>query len=290
MIVVTGATGNVGRSLVDQLLSAGRPVRAVTRDPRRAQLPPGAETLPADLGDPDGLGGLFDGATAVFLNLSALSGDTPLGGGADRTTALLTAARRAGVSRVVMLSSGIIHEGADTTHPIYVHHAAHEQAVRDSGLRWTFLRPNAFATNARQWAPQIRTQDTVRGPYARSTTAPIHEHDIAAVAATALLDDTDAHAGAAHTLTGPEAVTTAEQIHAIGTALGRDLTFQEIPAEEVGPDLFPHVPVEMLPAVLASFAATVDTEPLITTTVEEVTGTPARTFTRWAEDHRDDFR
>ncbi|MFH8371319.1 SDR family oxidoreductase [Streptomyces sp. NPDC018031] len=290
MIVVTGATGNVGRSLVNQLLAAGHGVRAVTRDPRRARLPDGADVTGADLTDTSRLDTLFDGATGIFLNLSALSGHTPLSGGAEHTAALLAAARTAGVTRVVLLSSGIIEEGADTTHPIHIHHAAHEQAVRDSGLPWTFLRPYAFASNAHQWAPQIRTQDTVRGPYARATTAPIHEHDIAAVAATALLDRTGAHTGAAHRLTGPEAVTTAEQIHAIGEALGRHLTFREIPAEETGPELFPHVPAQMLPAVLDAFAATVDTEPLITTTVEDVTGTRARTFARWAEDHRDDFR
>ncbi|WP_431044959.1 SDR family oxidoreductase [Streptomyces sp. P1-3] len=288
MIVVTGATGNVGRSLVTQLLAAGQAVRALTRDPGRALLPVGADVVGADLSEPAEHDALFTGATALFLNLSALSGPTPLSAGAGTTTALLDAARRAGVTRVVMLSSGIIQEGADTAHPIHRHHAEHEAAVRDSGLEWTFLRPNAFATNAFQWAPQIRSGDTIRGPYPDANTAPIHEHDIAAVALTALLED--GHTGAAYRLTGPDAATTAEQIHAIGTALGRTLTFREIPADDVGPDLFPHVPPTMLPAILASFAATVGVTPEITTTVRDVTGTPARAFTRWAEDHRDDFR
>ncbi|MFI6462084.1 NAD(P)H-binding protein [Streptomyces sp. NPDC050528] len=275
MIVVTGATGNVGRALVERLTAAGRPVRALTRDPRRAGLPDQAEVVRHQLDAPSAL---FEGATHLFLNLQA-TGDT--------TPALLDAARTAGVRHVVMLSSGIVREGAETSHPIYVWHEKAEQQVRDSGLEWTFLRPNAFATNAFQWAPQIRAGDTVRGVYADAVAAPIHEDDIAAVAERTLLDG--GHEGAAHRLTGPEPVTTAQQITAIGHALGRDLRFTEIPADTAGTELFPHVPPEMLRGLLRGFAASVGTTPEITTTVEEITGTPARTFATWAKDHADDF-
>lgn len=276
MIVVTGATGNVGRALVERLAAADRPVRALTRDPQRAGLPQQAEVVRHQLGDPTAL---FEGATRLFLNLQAVG---------DTTPALLDAAHAAGVRHVVMLSSGIVREGADTSHPIHVWHAQAEQQVRDSGLEWTFLRPNAFATNAFQWAPQIRTGDTVRGPYADAVWAPIHEDDIAAVAERALLDG--GHAGAAHRLTGPEPITTAQQIAVIGHALGRDLHFTEVPADEVDAELFPHVPTEMLRGLLNRLAASVGTTPEITTTVEKLTGTPARTFATWAEDHADDFR
>jgi uncharacterized protein YbjT (DUF2867 family) len=167
-------------------------------------------------------------------------------------------------------------------------HAELEARVRESGLGHTFLRPNAFATNSLQWEPQIRLGDTVRGPFAAAVTAPIHEADIADVAARTLLDD--GHQGAVHRLTGPHAVTTEQQIHAIGAALGRTLRFIDVPAEDVGPEMFPHVPPQILPALLASFAAAVGTEPEITTTVEAVTGQPARTFDQWARDHKADFR
>jgi uncharacterized protein YbjT (DUF2867 family) len=276
VIVVTGATGNVGRALVERLTTAGRPVRALTRDPRRAGLPEQAEVVRHQLDDP---AALFEGATHLFLNLQA-AGDT--------TPALLDAARAAGVRHVVMLSSGIIREGADTSHPIHVRHEKAEQQVRDSGLEWTFLRPNMFATNAFQWAPQIRTGDIVRGAHADAAAAPIHEDDIAAVAERALLDG--GHQGAAHRLTGPEPVTTAQQITAIGHALGRDLRFTEIQADEVDTELFPHVPPEMLRGLLRGLAASVGTTPEITTTVEKITGTPARTFATWAKDHADHFK
>ncbi|MGV9884696.1 NAD(P)H-binding protein [Streptomyces sp. NPDC003006] len=283
MIVVTGATGNVGRALVTQLTAEQAPVRALTRAPERAGLPATTQIARLDLSgdrpEPTDLAPLFDGATGLFLHLQAAGA---------HTTALLEAARAGGVRHVTVLSSGIIEDGADTSHPIHVAHAELEARVTESGLGRTFLRPNAFATNSLQWAPQVRVGDTVRGPFPGAVTAPIHEADIAAVAARTLLDD--GHDGAVHRLTGPEAVTTEEQIHTIGAALGRTLRFIDVPPEEVGPELFPHVPPQMLPAILASFAEAVGVEPEITTTVQTVTGKPARTFAQWAHDHKDDFR
>ncbi|MGA5897643.1 NAD(P)H-binding protein [Streptomyces venetus] len=276
MIAVTGPTGNIGRALVERLVAAGRPVRALTRDPGRARLPAGVETVRLDPAEPDGL---FEGATELFLYVQA---------GGEHTPRLLDAARAAGVRHVVLLSSGIIDSGADESHPIHVMHATAERHVRDSGLTWAFLRPNAFATNAFQWAPQIRAGDTVRGVFADGQAAPIHEDDIAAVAERALLDD--GHEGAAHRLTGPEAITNAGQVAAIGKALGRELDFTEVAPDEAAAELFPHVPPEMLQALLKSFAATVGVPPEITGTVGEITGRPARPFAVWAEDHADDFR
>ncbi|MEU6774346.1 NAD(P)H-binding protein [Streptomyces sp. NPDC046759] len=272
MIVVTGATGNVGRALVDRLLAAGRPVRALTRDPRRAALPDGAEVVRFQ---PDEPAALFGGATALFLYAQAAAPD------------LLAAARARGVRHVVLLSSGIVQEGADETHPIHVMHATAEQQIRDSKLAWTFLRPNAFATNALQWAPQIRAGDTVRGVFADALSAPIHEDDIAAVAERVLLDG--GHEGAVHRLTGPGATSNAEQVAAIGAALGRELTFVETDPGEAGPELFPHVPPQMLERLLRTFGETVGVPPEITDTVEKTTGVPARTFAQWARDHAGDF-
>ncbi|MFB7593886.1 NAD(P)H-binding protein [Streptomyces sp. NPDC056160] len=276
MIVVTGATGNVGRALVERLTAAGRPVRALTRDPQRAGLPETAEVVRFQPDDP---AALFTGATKLFLYVQA---------GGDRTTEFLAAARKAGVRHVVLLSSAMVAEGADETHPIHVMHAGAERAIRDSGLEWTFLRPGAFATNAFQWAGQIHAGDTVRGVFADGMSAPIHEDDIAAVAERALLDD--GHEGAVHRLSGPEAISNADQVAAIGRALGRELTFTEVPPEEAGPELFPHVPPHMLQGLLDAFRASVGATPEITDTVEKVTGTPARTFAQWAEDHTSAFR
>ncbi|MET9080652.1 NAD(P)H-binding protein [Streptomyces sp. NPDC004237] len=276
MIAVTGATGNVGRALVERLVAGGQPVRALTRDPERAGLPDKAEVVKFQADDQ---AALFAGVTRLFLYVQGAGGRMP---------ELLDAARTAGVRHVVLLSSGIIQEGADETHPIHVMHATAERQIRDSGLAWTFLRPNAFATNALQWAPQIRAGNTVRGVFAGMVTAPIHEDDIAAVAERALLDD--GHEGAAHRLTGPAATTNTDQIAAIARAVGRELTFVEVTPREAGPLLFPQTPPELVRGLLKAFEATVGVPPEITTTVEEITGRPARAFARWAEDHAADFR
>ncbi|MEU1159751.1 NAD(P)H-binding protein [Streptomyces sp. NPDC005921] len=276
MIAVTGATGNVGRALVERLVAGGQPVRALTRDPERAGLPDKAEVVKFQADDQ---AALFAGVSRLFLYVQGAGGRMP---------ELLDAARTAGVRHVVLLSSGIIQEGADETHPIHIMHATAERQIRDSGLTWTFLRPNAFATNAFQWAPQIRAGNTVRGVFAGMLTAPIHEDDIAAVAERALLDD--GHEGAAHRLTGPAATTNTDQIAAIARAVGRELTFVEVPPQEAGPLLFPQTPPELVRGLLKAFEATVGVPPEITTTVEEITGRPARTFARWAEDHAADFR
>ncbi|MFF4701707.1 NAD(P)H-binding protein [Streptomyces sp. NPDC001288] len=276
MIAVTGATGNVGRALVGRLVAAGQPVRALTRAPERAGLPDGAEVVRFR---PDGLDALFDGVDKLFLYVQGAGGRMP---------ELLAAARAAGVRQAVLLSSGIIQDGADETHPIHAMHAGAERQIRDSGLAWTFLRPNAFAANALQWAPQIRSGDTVRGVFADMLTAPVHEDDIAAVAERALLDD--GHEGAVHRLTGPAATTNTDQIAAIGRAVGRDLAFVEVGPEEAGPLLFPRTPPDVVRGLLKTFADTVGVAPEITATVEEVTGRPARAFPQWAADHAADFR
>lgn len=281
MIVVTGATGNVGRALVAQLAADQVPVRALTRDPARARVPAGAEVARfAGPGEPAAMAAQFEGATALFLHLVAGGEDTP---------ALLAAARDGGVKHVVVLSSIIVDHDAAAEHPIHVVHSALERHVRESGLGWTALRPGAFSTNSLQWAPQVRAGDTVRGPFGDAVSSPIHEADIAAVAAVALRDPAG-HTGAVHSLTGPEGVTTREQIHAVGRAVGRELRFEEIAPAEVPADMFPHVAPEMLPALLRALGDSVGTEPDLTTAVRDVTGRPARTFARWAEDHADDFR
>ncbi|MFF4797576.1 NAD(P)H-binding protein [Streptomyces sp. NPDC001351] len=132
MIAVAGATGNVVRALVQRLVADGLPVRALTRDPQRAALPDGAEVVRLR---PDRPEALFEGATKLFPYLQT---------GTD----LPAAARAAGVRHVVLLSSGIIQDGADETHPIHVMHATAQRAIRDSGLEWNFLRPSVYATDA----------------------------------------------------------------------------------------------------------------------------------------------
>ncbi|KPC66337.1 NAD(P)H-binding protein [Streptomyces chattanoogensis] len=283
MIVVTGATGNIGRRLVGRLLEDGVAVRALTRDPARAGLPPEAETVRADLTDAAGLEPLLAGADALFLNLAA--------GGQEAAGAVLDAAVKAGVRRVVLNSSiAVTGTPADETNFIARMHAALERAVRDSGLEWTFVRGGDYATNALAWSASIRESGVVRDAHPGAQGVPVHEADLAEVAAVALLDRSGAHQGQIYTVTGPEVLTVAQRVAAIGGAVGRETRVEQITEEAAAEAMSgPHFPKEAALELVRMFGGTVGTAPAVSDAVERVTGRPARTFAEWARDHAADF-
>ncbi|GAA1715678.1 NAD(P)H-binding protein [Streptomyces yatensis] len=275
MFVVTGATGNVGGYVVKELAEAGAEVLALTRDPKTARLPEGVraartEELP------------LDGATALFLN--------PAVAWQVGTEKLLERAKESGVRRIVMLSSSSVLEDVDPqTNPIGARHRALEDEVERTGLEWTFVRPGAFAANALQWVDQIKAGDVVYGPYAGAQMAAIHEADMGAVAARAMLADD--LVGQAPELTGPESLSFADQVRVIGEVIGRPLRYEEIPPEAarermVGEFLTP----ELADSLLRVFAECVDRPQAISPEVERITGRPGRTFAQWVEDRAADFR
>src|SRR5271169_5279594 len=164
-----------------------------------------------------------------------------------------------------------------------------EQLIETSGLQWTILRPGMFAANALSWwAPQIRTGDVVRWPYLSTPTAPIDERDIAAVAVHALCDD--GHAGTEYVLTGPQSLSQFEQISTIGRVIGRTLTIQEISPDDAQRELSATMPASIVKMLLDAWSAGAGLPAFVTSTVAEITGTPARTFLDWATDHASDFR
>ena len=278
-ILVTGATGNVGRQVVSQLLATDARVRALTRNPDAADLPPGVEVVCGDLTVPEALDGCLDGVDVVFLVWTAPAGAAPAA--VDRI------AKHA--RRIVFLSSP--HR---TPHPFFQQPNPLADAVRGierlieaSGLRWTFLRPGIFAANSLSWwAPQIRAGDVVRWPYAAAPTAPIHERDIAAVAVRALLEA--GHDGAEYVLTGPQSLTQLEQVITIGDVIGRPLRFEEISPEEWRREML--APASVVNMLLDAWAAAIGQPALVTSTVAEITGSPARTFRDWVTDHAEEFR
>jgi uncharacterized protein YbjT (DUF2867 family) len=281
--VVTGASGTVGRSLVAQLLRAGEPVRAVTRDPAGARFPPGAEVVGGDLADPATLAAALEGAERLHL--------FPYPETAPAVAAL---ARRAGVRRVTVLSSGSVTAGYDTDYQLPV-----EQAVEASGLEWTHLRPGEFAANRLAlWGPSVRAERVVRWPFPDEVGIPVHEADIAAVAVLALLED--GHAGRAYDMTGPARVSVREQVAAIAAAIGDEVRLEPVSREEAlrllteqggwaaanGPFLLGYEGFSE-----GTEYPEIDVEELVPLpTVERLTGRPARSFAEWAADHADDFR
>lgn len=278
-ILVTGSTGTIGRQVVSQLLSTDAQVRAMTRNPDAADLPSGVEVVRGDLTDPASLDRCLEGIEAVFLVWTAPAAAVP--GAVER---IAKQARRA-----VFLTAPhkTPHPLFQQTNPMAAMHAEIERRIAASGLQWTFLRPGMFAANALSWwGPQIRSGDVVRWPYADVPTAPIHERDVAAVAVRALL--AEGHEGAEYVLTGPESLSHREQVITIGEGIGRPLRFEEISPEEARRELpFPAPAMDML---LKAWAAALGHPALVTSTVEEITGRPARTFRDWVADHAAELR
>ncbi|VCU69811.1 NAD(P)H azoreductase [Pigmentiphaga humi] len=277
MILVTGASGNIGRCVVRQLVEAGERVRALVRDPSSAAFPPGVQACAGDLAEPAGLAQAFDGVERMFLF-------TPASG----CGSVASAARAAGVRRAVLLSSAATQKADPRVNPIAARHDAAEKAVQAAGLAWTFLRPDSFAANALAWAAGIRAQSEVRGAYPQAQRNPIHEEDVAAVAVAALLGS--GHEQAAYLLTGPAIITQAGQAEAIGQAIGRPVRFVELTRECALEEMAAHTPRPVAEKLLDYAAKSVHVPPLVTSAVEDVTGRPARSFARWAQDHAADFR
>ncbi|MQY25914.1 NAD(P)H-binding protein [Nocardia aurantia] len=271
-VVVTGATGTVGGLVVRRLLEAGREVRAVTRDPEGAVLPDSVEVVGGDLDVPDSLTRAFTGAEALLLIARPATA-------AD----VARLACRCGIGRIVTLSSML----ADSEPPDAVGHRAMERAVEGVEVAWTHLRPGMFAANLLTWAPSIRATGVVREPYAAAAQTPIHEADIAAVAATALVGA--GHAGRRYPLTGPQTLTKAEQVAAIGAGIGRALEFEEISPDEWRRENADRVPPFVQDFLLDIWARSAARPEPVLNTVAEVTGRPGRPLVEWAADRAAEF-
>jgi Predicted nucleoside-diphosphate-sugar epimerases len=279
-VLVTGATGQIGREVVSQLRSSGCRIRAMSRNPHAANLPPDVEVVGGDLSAPDTLDACLNGIDSVFLVWIA-----PLAAAAPALEKIGAYARQ-----IVLLTSP--HR---TPHPFFqqpnglrIVHAGVEQMIEASGLRWTFLRPGPFAINCRNWwAPQVRKGDVVRWFYGDAATAPVHEADIAAVAVRALCDE--GHDGSEYVLTGPASLTQREQVQIIGNAIDRPLRFEELSHAMAREQMLSMMPPPVADMLLNAYAAAVGQPALVTSTVLEVTGAPARSFREWAMDHAGDF-
>ncbi|WP_280397091.1 NAD(P)H-binding protein [Nocardia carnea] len=275
MIVVTGATGNIGRPLVQTLTAAGAQVRAVSRTVRAADLPAGVEHRQADLLDTNRLAAALDGAHTVFL----LTSGEFLGAGGDLTD-VMRVVREAGAQRVVLVSSQGVGTG---NHP-----SDAEDAVEESGVARTILRPGNFASNALQWAESVRTQRAIAAPFADIALPVIDPADIAAVAAAALLDDS--HAGKTYELTGPEPVSPRQQAAALGTVLGEPVRFTELSRAQAHARMTQFMPEPVVEATLDMLGHPAPALQQVSPDVQQVLGRPPRTFTEWAARHATAFK
>ncbi|MDH6489407.1 NAD(P)H-binding protein [Streptomyces sp. SAI-127] len=274
MIVVTGATGNVGRPLVRELLAAGEQVTAVSRRSPRDN-PAGLRHHQADLAAPQTLKPALEGAEALFL---LTSGDFVAQGG--NLDDVLEVVRAGGVRRVVLLSSQGVATG---DHPTEL-----EDAVRRSGLEWTMLRPGGFHSNALQWAGAVRAERTVAAPFGDVALPTVDPEDIAQVAAVALRDPS--HAGRIHELTGPAPISPRQQTAAIADAVGEPVRFVEQTRGEARAEMVRFMPEPIADATLDILGNPSPGLRRVSPDIERVLGRPPRAFADWAARNASVFR
>lgn len=282
-VLVIGATGRVGRLVVGELVRAGTPVRALTRRPERANLPAGVDLVRGDLTAPESVDVALDGVGSVFMTWTGELATAP-------AVCSRLAADRSPSRRVVYLSAPLRtpHPFFQQPNPMRDLHAGVEDALAVTGLDIAILRPGMFASNALHWwAPQIRQGEVVRWPYAAAETAPLDERDLAAIAARVLLDARLAHADVV--LTGPDALSQAAQVEAIGTAIGRPLRYEELSADEFRRTTAATWPPNVADMLLNAWRAALGHPAVVTSAVDDILGAPARTFSQWAADHATEF-
>ncbi|MEV5854565.1 NAD(P)H-binding protein [Streptomyces anulatus] len=280
MILATGATGNIGSELVRQLSvdGHGAAVRALTRDAARAGavVPDGVELAEGDLGRADSLKSALGGVRSLFL-ISGVGDDA----------GVLHAAREAGVEHVVLVSSITV-----MTHPHLGPARANlavERRLRESGMEWTILRPTQFASNTFWWARSVRDESVVRVPYADVGLPTVHPADIASVARAALTGP--GHRGRTYPLTGPKRISPRQQADELGRVLGREVACVGVTREEAYPPMAAMMGAEVADSVLDLMGGDVNDALLaVHDTVARVTGSPARSYRRWAEENADAFR
>jgi len=282
MLLLTGATGLVGRELAGQLDAQGARFRVLVRDSARAAgLPQRAERAVGDLGQPATLAAACAGVDRLFLLVPGI--------GTEYAEHALAVARAAGVRHIVYLSSYAVI--GDPVPAMGRWHHEREQMIRASGIPATILRPTGFMTNALDWRPTIREGGFVLDPVDPGRAAPIDPADVAAVAALVLTRE--GHQGREYALTGGAALTVAEQVAILAAATGQDLRIRPVatPAEAVRfryPDGAPPALADALIEGLTLMHA--DTVGFQTDTVERLLGRPPRTFADWCARHAGAFR
>ncbi|HEY4023223.1 MAG TPA: NAD(P)H-binding protein [Pseudonocardiaceae bacterium] len=281
MIVVFGATGNVGRHVVAGLVEAEARVRVFVRDPEKARFDPSVQVVKGDLDNAASIESALSGADGVFLLTAgpdALAHDLAVAG----------EIRRAGDLHLVKVSS--VAANPPVLNSYGKAHAEAEFACRLGAPRWTMLRPAAFSSNTLQWSWTINSEGKVYQPFGKIPQAVVTPADVAAVAVRALLEPAK-HAGHIYQVTGPAALTAQERAAILAAELGRPIEFVDAPPEVakkamVGMGL----PEEYVSGMLAAQS---DPEPtrggIPLSTVRDVTGREPTSFVDWLRPHLAEF-
>jgi uncharacterized protein YbjT (DUF2867 family) len=281
MILVTGATGTVGREVVTQLLAAGQTVRAMTRNPAKARLDARVDVVRGDFEDPASLAAATRAVDRVF---SLTTG--PQIGLHERNLAY--AAKIAGVRHIVKLSA--LGGDGETKNDIRKWHDEGEHAIREAGIPLTVLHPVAFMSNALHWRESIRATGKVFSNYGEGKLPPVHPRDIAAVAVCALTSE--GHEGKSYTITGPEALTVGEQVKILANAIGKPIEYVPVPDEAVRAGMEKAGLPSALINALLPFGEFIRSGKAakVFHTIQEVTRRQPFTFSDWARENSPAFR
>jgi len=276
-VLVTGGRGHVGRSVAKRLLAAGEKVRIGSSDPAKTSFDSAAEIVEVDLARPQTLAHALDGVSKVFLYAKP-----------DTVGAQVEIMEEAGIEHVTFLSTRSLTFRDADTNPIAQMHVQVERALGQSSLPWSFLRAGTFSTNTLQWAPAIRADNVVRAPYPESYSAPIHEDDIADVAALTLTEG--GHVGVTYAMSGPTPVTQREQVALISEAIGRPVRFEELQPEQYRETLSRWGRSQVVDQLLR-YLETWDKRPVpVLDQRQQLIGSPGRSYAQWTIEHADDFR
>jgi len=279
MILVTGATGTIGTEVVRILAERGERVRAMTRNPEGVSLP--AEVVRGDFDDRDSLDGAVAGAGAVFLL------DAPGPWIERHDLAMLDAVRSHAVGKVVKLSA--IGTGENTELRLGGWHLPGERALHAGEAAWTILRPSSFATNTLHWAAMIRAGQPVANLTGNGAQGVIDPRDVAEVAVAALT--TPDHAGRTYTLTGPELLSTPDQVEILRKVLDRPIEIVDVPLDVAKEQMIAagRDPEFAEDAMRGQRFIAEGGNARLTADVAAVLGRTARTYASWADDHRAAF-
>jgi (4-alkanoyl-5-oxo-2,5-dihydrofuran-3-yl)methyl phosphate reductase len=283
MILITGATGNIGTELVNLLASKGSSLRVVSRDEKKVgHLDPRIERMIGQLRDPSVVQRALQGVDKLFMIPVLFDPDHE----SDRS--LIDEAKRAGVGHIVMVSSGVVRLG--DKNPIGILHRQKEALIEETGIPWTFLRPGGFMSNVlRFWVDTIKSQGKVFNPMGDGKTAPISPYDIAAVAAVALT--TNGHEGKVYDLTGPELLSAHDQVTILSKVLGKPIQCIDIPVEAAVERMkssgLPEAAIEGLSKLWIQVRKGEGN--FQNNEVERLTGKPGQTFETWCHEHRAAF-
>lgn len=266
--LIAGSTGTVGRHIVAQLVAQGHAVRALTRNPDAAL--PGAEMVTGNLTEPASLVPALAGVEALHLINFDGSGGSSLETGSE----IVELARKAGVQRVTVLG------GPEQT--------SVEKALRDSDVDWTLVQPVEFMANALEWAPAVRDEGVISEPFISRRSAMVHEADIAAVAVAALTQD--GHGGKVYTVTGPDVLTVPDKVGQLSKAIGREIRLVELTEVQAREKWAADgLPAHIIDFLIWAYGNTPEVGYTVVSTVQDVTGKPARTFAQWCAENAGAF-